>query len=65
MARAALDAFGGVDIVVNNAGNMDPAARGADRRRLEKHFGIHALGARNVTAAAWPHLVASGTAGWW
>ncbi|HEY5333820.1 MAG TPA: SDR family NAD(P)-dependent oxidoreductase [Solirubrobacterales bacterium] len=62
MVGAALDAFGAVDIVVNNAGNMDPRPlEELTVADLESHFGIHALGARNVTAAAWPHLVASGS----
>jgi NAD(P)-dependent dehydrogenase (short-subunit alcohol dehydrogenase family) len=62
MVAAALEAFGAVDIVVNNAGNMDPRPlEELTVGDLEKHFGIHALGARNVTAAAWPHLVASGS----
>jgi NAD(P)-dependent dehydrogenase (short-subunit alcohol dehydrogenase family) len=62
MTTAALEAFGGIDVVVNNAGNMDPRPlEELTVADLEKHFGIHALGARNVTAAAWAHLVASGS----
>jgi NAD(P)-dependent dehydrogenase (short-subunit alcohol dehydrogenase family) len=62
MVAAALEAFGAVDVVVNNAGNMDPRPlEELTVGDLERHFGIHALGARNVTAAAWPHLVASGS----
>ncbi len=60
MVAAALEAFGAVDVVINNAGNMDPCPLAeltlAD---LERHVGIHAFGAHNVTSAAWPHLTAS------
>jgi len=62
MAVAAVEAFGGVDIVVNNAGNMDPRPlEELTLADLERHVGIHAFGAHNVTTAAWPHLVASGS----
>lgn len=60
MARLALDAFGAIDIVVNNAGNMDPRPpEELTLADLERHVGIHAFGAHNVTMAAWPHLAAS------
>ena len=58
----ALDAFGRLDVVVNNAGiaspldtfeNLTPADF---RRMIEVHF----LGSVYVTKAAWPHLVANG-----
>ena len=57
----ALDAFGRIDIVVNNAGIHDPGLFGqltADqfRRMLDVHY----LGTVFVTQAAWPHLIAAG-----
>jgi NAD(P)-dependent dehydrogenase (short-subunit alcohol dehydrogenase family) len=61
IVAAARERFGGLDIVVNNAGNMDPKPL-ADLRLadLETHLAIHTHGAHNVTAAAWPDLVRSG-----
>ena len=62
IVQAALDAFGRVDVVVNNAGIGDPE-RFEDqtteqfRRMLEVHY----LGAVYVTKAAWPHMVAAGS----
>jgi NAD(P)-dependent dehydrogenase (short-subunit alcohol dehydrogenase family) len=61
IVAAALERFGRLDVVINNAGNMDPKPL-ADLHLadLETHLAIHTLGAHNVTAAAWPHLIASG-----
>jgi NAD(P)-dependent dehydrogenase (short-subunit alcohol dehydrogenase family) len=62
IVEQALDAFGRLDVVVNNAGiaapldtfeNLTPADY---RRMIEVHF----LGSVYVTKAAWPHLVANG-----
>lgn len=62
MVAAAVEAFGGVDVVVNNAGNMDPRPlEELTLADLERHVAIHAFGAHNVTMAAWPHLAASGS----
>jgi NAD(P)-dependent dehydrogenase (short-subunit alcohol dehydrogenase family) len=61
MVELALDRFGALDIVINNAGNMDPEGlpelRVAD---VSRHLDIHVLGAFNVTRAAWPHLTDRG-----
>ena len=66
LAAAALEAFGGVDIVVNNAGNMDPRPlEELTVGDLEKHFGIHALGARNVTPRPGRTSSPVAAAGWW
>ena len=62
IVEQALDTFGHLDVVVNNAGiaapldtfeNLTPADY---RRMIEVHF----LGSVYVTKAAWPHLVANG-----
>jgi NAD(P)-dependent dehydrogenase (short-subunit alcohol dehydrogenase family) len=57
----ALDQFGRLDIVVNNAGNLDPGGLPElPLESLERHLEIHALGAFNVTKAAWPTLTEHG-----
>jgi hypothetical protein len=62
IVEAALDSFGRVDVVVNNAGiaapldwieNLTPA----DYRRMVE---VHHLGTVYVTKAAWPHMMAAG-----
>jgi NAD(P)-dependent dehydrogenase (short-subunit alcohol dehydrogenase family) len=61
IAADALDRFGRIDIVVNNAGNMDPGALPElPVEMVRRHLEIHALGAFNVTRAAWPTLVERG-----
>jgi NAD(P)-dependent dehydrogenase (short-subunit alcohol dehydrogenase family) len=58
MVAAAIDNYGRVDIVINNAGIMtvnDFASLPLEalRRQLE----VHVVGAFNVTQQAWPHFV--------
>src|SRR5687768_14723728 len=57
IVQCALDSFGRVDIVVNNAGilrDVSYAKMSADDWDLI--YRVHVLGAHRVTAAAWPHL---------
>lgn len=59
--QAALDSFGQIDVVVNNAGIAAPLdwienLTNADYRRM---VDIHHLGTVYVTKAAWPHLTAT------
>ncbi|GIU86511.1 MAG: short-chain dehydrogenase [Acidimicrobiia bacterium] len=61
LVGAALERFGRVDVVVNNAGIVRFGALcEADPADLDRHLAVHARGAFNVTRAAWPHLVAQG-----
>jgi NAD(P)-dependent dehydrogenase (short-subunit alcohol dehydrogenase family) len=58
---AALVAFGRVDIVINNAGNLAPGEiADTDLPTLRRHLDVHVSGSFNVTRAAWPHLVDQG-----
>jgi NAD(P)-dependent dehydrogenase (short-subunit alcohol dehydrogenase family) len=62
--EAALDSFGQIDVLVNNAGIASPLdwienLTEADYRRMVE---IHYLGTVYVTKAAWPHLKASDAA---
>lgn len=58
---AALDAWGRVDVVVNNAGISDSTPFGElTVEQLRRMVDVHYLGAAFVTRAAWPHLVAAG-----
>ncbi|MER5516578.1 SDR family NAD(P)-dependent oxidoreductase [Streptomyces sp. NPDC002763] len=58
---SALDAFGRVDIVVNNAGIIRWAGLPeVDLDNLERHLAVHLLGSFNTMKAAWPHFVEQG-----
>ncbi len=60
--EAAMDSFGTIDVVVNNAGIAAPLdlvedlSTGDYRKMVE----VHHLGTVYVTKAAWPHLIANG-----
>lgn len=61
MVDAAVGTFGGLDVVVNNAGMGRPHPAGelrAEHLRLE--FEVHVVGALMLTSVAWPHLAAGG-----
>src|SRR5215469_4401002 len=57
IVRVALDNFGGVDVVVNNAGIWNGDwIDGVDNEQFARMVQYHYLGTVHVTKAAWPHL---------
>ncbi len=61
IAAAALERWGRIDVVVNNAGNLDPGTLPSlSVEAVKRHLDIHVLGAFNVTRAAWPAMVDAG-----
>lgn len=61
IVRAALDRFGRVDIVVNNAGILrDAAFKNTTPDLLDPVIAVHLKGAFNVTRPAWLHMLDQG-----
>jgi NAD(P)-dependent dehydrogenase (short-subunit alcohol dehydrogenase family) len=57
MVQTALDAFGRVDIVINNAGILrDKSFKNMTPDLWDPVIAVHLTGAFNVTRAAWPHF---------
>jgi NAD(P)-dependent dehydrogenase (short-subunit alcohol dehydrogenase family) len=56
----AVEAFGGVDVLINNAGISDPDHFPETPEKFQRMFGVHLLGTIYVTQAAWPYLKISG-----
>lgn len=60
-AQAVIDTairdFGGVDIVINNAGIIRWAGLPeVDEDNLSRHLAVHTIGSFNTVRAAWPHM---------
>ncbi|OBG93082.1 hypothetical protein A5698_18760 [Mycobacterium sp. E136] len=58
---AAINAFGRIDAVINNAGVHDPGLfQTLSADRVRRMLDVHYFGTLFVTRAAWPHLAESG-----
>jgi NAD(P)-dependent dehydrogenase (short-subunit alcohol dehydrogenase family) len=58
LVNAAVERFGRVDILINNAGNIRWAGMpDVDEENLHRHLAVHLGGSFNTTRAAWPHMV--------
>ncbi len=58
LVGTAVERFGGLDIVINNAGVIRWAGLpDADADNLALHLAVHVGGSFNTTRAAWPHMV--------
>lgn len=61
LVDAAVDAFGRIDIVINNAGIVRWAGMpDVDEANLAAHLGVHVTGSFHTTRSAWPHMVEQG-----
>lgn len=59
IASCAIDNFGHIDALINNAGNLRSAwFEDASAQDLDAHVQVHLNGAFNVTQAVWPHMKA-------
>ena len=61
IVKTAIDAFGKIDIVVNNAGILrDVSFVKMSQQDWDLVYKVHVLGAFRVTHAAWPHMRTAG-----
>ncbi|KAI6381996.1 bifunctional hydroxyacyl-CoA dehydrogenase/enoyl-CoA hydratase fox2 [Pyricularia grisea] len=58
VVKAAIDAFGRIDIIINNAGILrDKAFTNMDDNLWDPVMNVHARGTYKITKAAWPYLL--------
>jgi NAD(P)-dependent dehydrogenase (short-subunit alcohol dehydrogenase family) len=57
IVRTALDTFGGLDVVINNAGILrDKSFKNMTAEEFDAVIAVHLRGSFLVSSAAWPHL---------
>ena len=58
VVKAAIDAYGRIDIIVNNAGILrDKAFTNMDDKMWDQVIAVHLRGTYKVTKAAWPYML--------
>ncbi|KAF8855279.1 multifunctional beta-oxidation protein-like protein [Acephala macrosclerotiorum] len=58
VVKAAIDAFGRIDIVINNAGILrDKAFTNMDDKQWDQVIAVHLRGTYKVSKAAWPYML--------
>jgi NAD(P)-dependent dehydrogenase (short-subunit alcohol dehydrogenase family) len=58
LVDAAIDQYGRLDILINNAGIMRWATfPDVDDESFERHLAVHVAGSFNTSRAAWPHML--------
>lgn len=62
IVQRAIDAFGRLDVVINNAGPLTGTLFSETAPEVwQRQFDVHMKGTVGICRAAWPHLVASGS----
>lgn len=58
VVKAAIDAYGRIDVVINNAGILrDKAFTNMDDKMWDQVMSVHLRGTYKVTKAAWPYFL--------
>ncbi|KAF2774354.1 peroxisomal hydratase-dehydrogenase-epimerase [Teratosphaeria nubilosa] len=58
VVKAAIDAYGRIDIIINNAGILrDKAFTNMDDKQFHQVLDVHLRGTYKVTKAAWPYML--------
>ena len=61
MVQQAVDSFGRIDVIINNAGiNASDAIQDEPGPAYAAHMGVHLEGQLMTVRAAWPHMVSQG-----